>query len=170
MQTMRDLPLRYVVDGSSFIGCVGAWVGKNKGRGHFRRLVDKGVLPASSTYQPPAAHVCDETVFPVEMSPTDQFVVRQRIYKGKVVDFAVMQQTRVSPDDPWREVARIDCCHGRIHRHRFACDDPSVDDNVTLADIPAQGGWEFVDSHYDETSRVLFDSWEDELWRWRNGG
>jgi hypothetical protein len=80
-----------------------------------------------------------------------------------------MQETRT--DSGWARVARIDCCGGTIHRHQFIIgSEVDIYDHRPIMEIPAQDGWEAVDKGYDSASDVMFNEWEDNLRRWRDGG
>jgi hypothetical protein len=148
---------------------VGKFSPKRRERRKRRGVVDMSTTPPPEPpYKPPPLHACTELVFPIDLSDEDQFVIRQRIYKGKIVDFAIMQ--KVCVDGKWVDVARIDCCGGTIHRHQYvAGSDDDTYDHRLIAEIPAQDGWEVVDQGYDGATNVMFNEWEGNLRRWRDG-
>lgn len=144
-------------------------MGKTRGRRQERRLADMAEPVPPSIYRPPKLEVCEVLVYPVEITPTDRITVRQQIYRGKVVDFAIMQEAREG--ETWHHVARIDCCHGTIHRHQFIRDGTDVYDHRVIQEIPGPPGkgWDVVDGTYDVAQDAMFNEYEDNLRRWRDG-
>jgi hypothetical protein len=116
-------------------------------------------------YTPPPAEACERFVFDFSL-PEAGHVLKVRIltYRGKVVDFAVTQILFDGAD--WVNVARIDCCHGYIHRHQFDRDGNDIWDHRKIMDIPHENGWEVVDRGYEEALDVMQNEWEDNLGRW----
>jgi len=86
-------------------------------------------------------------------------------YRGKVVDFAIMQQVLV--EDEWTEVTRIDTKHGEVHRHNFTCD--GAEDRIVIEKIPTACGnsWDFVDSWFQKALDIMFNEWESRRTEWR---
>lgn len=143
-------------------------MGKLPPNSHKQRLADMAVYPARDYYRPPGLDVAKEVVTPIDISPVDQLVMRQRFYREKIVDFALAQKTMV--EKKWVDVARIDCCHSKIHRHQF--DQTGVDlyDSREIIRIPSgEAGWEVVDRGYDSAYTLMTEEWEANLERWRSG-
>lgn len=142
-------------------------MGKSRGRRSERRLAQMSEPLPVKEYQPPPTWICDVFEHPNEVAPNQQIFVRQYIYKGKVVDFAIVQQTLIEGE--WRDVARIDCCHGTVHRHQYGSDGKQVGEPRVIRQIPTDDGWNAVDGTYDEADAVMFNEWRDNLRRWRDG-
>lgn len=144
-------------------------LGKSRGRRQERRLADMSEPIEAKIYKPPPPGACEVMVYPVEITPTDRITVRQHIYRGKVVDFAIMQEVREG--EIWHHVARIDCCHGTIHRHQFTRDGQDIYGHRVIREITglAGEGWDVVDDTYDMAQEAMFNEYEDNLRRWRDG-
>lgn len=141
-------------------------MGKTPKKVSARRLADMGTEPVpESPYVPPPAAACSEDVFPVMITEADRFHVRLRSYRGKIVDFAITQLTTV---DGVGEVtvARIDCCHGSVHRHQFNREGDDIYDHRVIRAIPLKG-WDVVDEAYTEAYETMFNEWDENLRRWR---
>ena len=139
----------------------------NNGNNRRGRVKDMNIPVQEPRYRPPAVPPAIPTVYPIELTPEDRLVVRMSCYRGKIVDFAIMQETWGG--DMWTPVARIDCCHGTIHRHQFDQAGVDVLDHALICDIPAQGdSWGVVHRGYDDALTTMMDEWEDNLRRWRN--
>ena len=120
-----------------------------------------------SAYVPPPRDMCQIEVYPVEITPTDRLTIRQQIYRGKIVNFAIMQD--VLESGTWHQVARIDCCHGTIHRHQYNRDGIDLYDHRVIQEIPATRGWAVVDAGYVSAQDAMFNEYEENLRRWRDG-
>ncbi len=143
-------------------------MGKTPGRPKRGQLVDMSTIPdADPFYEPPARDECEECEYPWTLAADHQLRCRwwlwQEAYK---VDFAIVQVTRAG--GKWCQVARIDCDHGVVHRHRLRRQNP--DDTVGVRDelmpIPYQRGWETVDKYYDDALKLMQDSWRENLRIW----
>lgn len=132
------------------------------------RTADMHIPTQDRIYQPPSCPPAEETVYPAELSPTDALRIRIRIYKGQIVDFAVTQVTK--HDNGWAIVARIDCCHGTIHRHQFNRAGVDMLDHELITPIPTgDSSWAVVNDGYESAYTALFDEWESNLRRWHDG-
>lgn len=141
-------------------------MGKNRVAAN-RRLVDMSEPPTSNdTYTPPPEAACDVQEFPAELTDTDRLHIRMVSYRGKIVDFAIMQLT-TDPAGVEYHVARIDCCHGTVHRHQFDRKGNDVYDRRVIVAIPATNGWDVVDAAYADAFDAMFNEWEENLRRWR---
>lgn len=142
---------------------------KHPGNARRQKLADMTIFPPpEAQYVPPGLDVCTQSVTPIDITAEDQMVVRQRIFRGKVADFAIAQKVRVG--GRWVDVARIDCCHSTIHRHQFDQAGVDVYDHRVIIEIPAVEGWYVVDAGYDNAYSVMLSEWDQNLERWRNGG
>jgi hypothetical protein len=134
------------------------------------RLIDRSIKPSRDVYKPPPFEW--EDTYPIYLTGdhdgSDSIVVRMGMYRGKVVDFSINQTTLV--DGSPLDVARIDCCHGTIHRHQFHRDGTNVRDRAVLCEIPPDSGWEVVDKHYQLCLDLMNDGWQDNLRRWDGDG
>lgn len=119
---------------------------KYKGRST-RRLPDMSMEPAPAPeYRPP--HGGDLCEYPISLDAEHMLLVRQVTYRGKIVDFAIMQF--YGEGEAQREIARIDCCHGSIHRHRFDKKGNDVLDRDVIKEIVVgQDEWATVDAAFD---------------------
>jgi len=83
-----------------------------------------------------------------------------------MVEFAVTQITRSR--GKWIEVARIDTCHGHVHRHQLQRgSSDTVGDVRSLEVIPADRGWEVIDRWYEQALAMMQNEWKDNLRRWK---
>ncbi len=89
--------------------------------------------------------------------------------RGLFVDFAI-QQLYIYEDGGETEVARIDCCHGIIHRHQFVkSTGEDIYDRRPIATIPAADGWQVVHHGYDEAYEIMLSEFNENEKRWRDG-
>ena len=140
-----------------------------KGRGGrpLRRLADMADRPPSgAAYRPPPRSACDEVVYPVAVEEGHELVIRQQIYRGKIVDFSIQQRTL--DDGQWHDVARIDCCHSTVHRHQTYRTATGRNDIVVIREIPSEG-WDVVNEAFATAMDVMEDEWEENLRRWSSG-
>lgn len=121
-------------------------------------------------YKPPPCPPAVESNFPIEITETDKLHIRQQVYKDFITFFAIMQLVREGGE--WKHVARIDCCHSMIHRHQFVRSTGlDIYDHALIVAIPADGGdrWSVVNSGYHDALAVMWDEWEANVQRWRDG-
>lgn len=97
---------------------------------------------------PPPEHTCIANEWPVDLAQ-GRFHVRQRIYRNKIVDFAIMQ-LHAEATASQGQIARIDCCHGTVHRHRFDKQGRDILDGRVICNIPVDTGWSVVDSLFQQ--------------------
>ncbi|MFY1674375.1 DUF7718 family protein [Plantactinospora sp. WMMB334] len=138
-----------------------------------RRIVNMAIRPKKDRYYPPPDEACElPNVFHIyptgEPNDPHRIAVRQKIYKGQVVDFAINQTTLVGKK--WRDVARIDCCLGFIHRHQFDQDGNDLIGHQKIVDIPLVDPWVVVSKGYLDALTVMHDEWEDNYRRWQGDG
>ena len=136
---------------------------KYKGRG-MRRLPDMGIKPTPvPEYRPPAGG--DVWEYPIYLGEGHMLLVRQVIYRGKVVDFAIMQF--YGEDEDRSEIARIDCCHGCIHRHLFDKKGNDIMDRDVIAEIVVgQDEWATVDAAFEGCSDRMQSEFMENYRRW----
>lgn len=116
-------------------------------------------------YKPPAAHICEETTYPIFLDEHHELVVAQSVYKGKVVWFAIMQY--YTEGSVRTEIARIDCCHGYVHRHVFGSDGEDLNDGRVIEHIPVgDGSWAFVDTMFAECYERMVNEYLENFRRW----
>ena len=118
-------------------------MGKHR-RERSQRLVDMSPPPETQpVYTPPPVEACRVVEYPIDLGDGQEFVVRQNIYKGLIVDFAIVQlhdEARASDG----VIARIDTCHGSAHRHRFNRQGGQSIDPKVIEIIPVSEGWKVV--------------------------
>lgn len=143
-----------------------------------RRLVDMGQkadLNADSApfVYMPSVDAVDGVDYPVLLGDGCMLSIRTRELDSRIVDFALNQYvTRDYPanySNQNHDVARIDCCHSRIHRHQFHRDRAQSPQEVIadLSQSPSQLEAELtIHSHYDECYLLMIDNWELYLERW----
>jgi hypothetical protein len=141
----------------------------HKGR-IIRRLADMGIYPRREHYKPPIGArkdrydwpLCDENAEP---SVIDKLIVRTKDYRGKIVDFAVMQIRVVDGED--KEIARIDCCGGTIHRHFYDRNGTDLLDHDPICAIPlGEKGQELINERFPEALKLINNEWEANVRRW----
>lgn len=120
---------------------------------------------APPRYTPPPRHECSIVEFPVEINAQLESFSRIWVYKGRVVDFAVMLFSVEHGDRV--QVARIDTSHGEVHRHRLTVGQGTVGERVHIATIPVEGGWDFVDQQYSAASAYISTQAEQLYRRWK---
>lgn len=137
-------------------------------RGRDRRKVpDMSAVPQEITwvYEPPPVAQCRVEDIPIDLDNRNRIHYRAAYYRGKVVDFCVIQLTRTNAGAPWSQVTRIDSNHGTIHRHEIVPgDEPGS--RKTIAEIPRKDSWDFVDRHFTTSYDMLLNDWQVNLERW----
>lgn len=142
-------------------------VGRPKGRTRQERgLVDKTIAPEverdAVLHAPDGCPDCHEPAPDhVYVSPEDRVIVRMQLHKGRLVDFALVQQHREGDDSIWRDVAEADCRHDKVHVHWYDArgkrsGETDIMPIVTQADVEAG---------MERASEMLFDQWEENLRR-----
>ncbi|WP_412735977.1 hypothetical protein [Krasilnikovia sp. MM14-A1259] len=134
-----------------------------------RHSASKAPKPKPATYEPPPADDCTVDVFQTYPTGSDNdgqmLVVRIWVYRALIVDFAINQVIEV--DGSWKDVARIDCCGGTVHRHQFDKDGNDLIGHKLIREIPPDAGGEVVNEAYKEALAVMHDEYDDNLRRWR---
>jgi hypothetical protein len=95
---------------------------------------------------------------------------RYRLWQDRlIVLFTVGQIVRHNGE--WVEVARIDTCHGTVHRHQLKKSRPDdrVGERHELEKIPAEDPWTVVDQWYGQALDMIETDWTEYLRRWRRG-
>lgn len=142
-------------------------MGKTRGRRADSRLADMTTVPKQ--YKPPGVPPAIERNYTLDITDTDMLKVREVVYRKFIVDFAIMQLTWQAED--WQHVARIDCCHGMIHRHQFDQQGNNLDGHAEIKVIPGEDDsrWEIVQDGYWAALGTMQEEWEENLRRWRDG-
>ncbi|WP_433230537.1 DUF7718 family protein [Micromonospora sp. CA-248260] len=122
--------------------------------------------PEEDVYRRPTCPPAEEFPVDADLAPGHRLIMRPRIYKGRVVDFALQQMAR-REDGDWVEVARIDCCHSTIHRHQFVADGTDIYDRRVIQQIP-KDGWEVVNAAFEPAVEAMMAEWEENVRRWRD--
>lgn len=112
-----------------------------------RKLPDLAIKPVEPPeYKPPVG--AQEWSYTQDYGDGHGVLVVQHIYRNLVVDFAIMQ----TYDDgtTTHNIARIDCCHGSVHRHVFAKDGTDlVDRDIIRPIIVGREEWNTVDEEFE---------------------
>lgn len=124
-----------------------------------RRLADMNIPPTSFVYKPPKGGDIHE--YSVQLAIEHELFVRQHIYRGIVVDFAIVQHF-TGTEFPV-EVARVDCRHGEVHEHQFGRTRGKLTRTV-LERIDDNDPWKIVNGYFYTCN----DEWNDaEAWERR---
>jgi hypothetical protein len=130
-----------------------------------RRLADMSA-PAEpeETYKCPADAI--EEGFQFDLGEGSYLVARLYYLDWRVVWFTLVQYYKPWPTVEPVCVARIDCCHGVVHEHRFNKAGEDVLDHRPIRAIPVEGGELVVHDVYEEAYKLIFDRWEANLEGW----
>lgn len=131
-----------------------------------RKLPDMTMQPDEDAYRPPEGG--GELVFPIDLGAGISIVNRMLNYRSWVVDFSI--STYFEEDEIRHCIARIDCCWGTVHRHRYNRDGDDEFDHEVIHRIIKDGTqWDQINSLYHECyDRVLNEAVE-AVRRWRDG-
>lgn len=140
-------------------------MGKSRGRlANKRGLVDMGTIPPDFSYDPPDRGDCDPDHWVIALTDGHRLEVQAWVQRGKVVDFAIMQLAEVEGRDV--HVARIDCCHGSVHRHVFDEDGNDLLDRQVIQVIPERHSAEVVDREYQLSLDKMLGEWRENVRQW----
>lgn len=136
---------------------------KYKGRST-RKLPDMSIPPAElPEYKPPVGGEVME--YPVDLGDGHNLLIRQVIYRGMTVDFAIMQFHEIEGES--RQIARIDCCHGSVHRHVMSrSGDDSIDGDVIQEIAVDQNPWSIVDGQFEPCLDKMQNEFLENYRRW----
>ncbi|MFN2495323.1 MAG: hypothetical protein ABR608_05370 [Pseudonocardiaceae bacterium] len=124
----------------------------------------------SERYQPPPRSACDVLNFPVDLG--EEHGVRHMLhvniwlYKGRIVRFSLQQVVIV--DSQHCLVARIDTCHGEVHRHVFDRTGQEIAPTQLYATVPPHGQ-DVVEDWYERAYDLMARDWPEFVRRWRRG-
>lgn len=137
---------------------------KARGRGT-RKLPDMSEgLPEAVQYKPPDKSMGSILDYPIDLATGHYLVIRQHIYRENAVDFAVMQF--YEDDDGRYEVARIDCCHGEVHRHGFKRNSKE-ETRHSIQQITVDGSqWATVNTQYESCLEKMTSEFMENYRRW----
>jgi hypothetical protein len=120
-------------------------LGRNRKTG--KKPVNMSPTPQPALYRPPDEHLCEVVNYPVFLGDGHSLHVHQRLYRNFIVWFAIMQ--RFENAAGIHDVARIDCCHGMLHRHVFDRQGVDLMDQQPIATLySGSESWATVDSHF----------------------
>lgn len=119
-------------------------------------------------YEPPPVPPAEEAEWTILITSGEKLRVRVRTLHGRTVDFAIMRMTELGWG-PWVEIARIDCCHGTVHRHLFTREGGVLQDLRTIRVLPASIGPEVIEESFDIALDEFLAEWEEDLRRWSSG-
>jgi len=72
-------------------------------------------------------------------------IQRRLLWNNQLVNYAIVHATLV--DGEWNEVASIDCCHNRVHRHKNANHDEAGTIRLIYSQLDVRSSF---DSSFDE--------------------
>lgn len=129
------------------------------------KLTDMGLdpEPESALHELYPLEDREEHSFTIDIDGRNRFIERMSLWKGRVVEFSIVQQHRPGAD--WNDVARADTCHDEVHLHRFA----SSSDTETRRHIRSIETLEDVSRGYDEACAMLHEHGEENVRRWARG-
>lgn len=131
--------------------------------GRTRGLVDMTVEPAAYLYRPPSN--AEPLEYRSDLGEGSLLIVRQSIYRGKVVDFA-FTQCPPGTDGHEPHVYRIDCCHGEVHSHQYFRNGDEERRTVIQSITDRRTAWETVDTAFYECNDRIHASWHANFERW----
>jgi hypothetical protein len=139
-------------------------MGKTRGQPQKNRLADMTVVPEPEPVWEPYREGTREEARTFDLLGTGNQIYQALYFdKGKVVDFVLKQE--IDDDGVWREVLRVDCCHGEAHSHRFDADGQEVERKV-LVKIMKQAD---VVVGLDKAEKMIYDKWQSNVTRWSRG-
>lgn len=96
----------------------------------------------------------------------DMGVVRLWLWKhkGKMVDF-VLKHELEEEEGIFRDIVKVDCCHGEVHIHRYNADG----DEVARDPIRPISEQDDLVEGYEEAKVLVYDKWEENFGRWERG-
>jgi hypothetical protein len=141
---------------------------RRKWRRRVRRLADMAmavVEPARYVpprYDPPQY---DEELDQVD-GPAPGVRIHQvrRYHRNRLVDFAVTLDRWT--DARWQQIARFDCAHGVVHRHRFL---PDGRDEMTFYEVIVPMRAEKTLERRFDWCTMMDNEWRDYLKEWTGG-
>ena len=133
-----------------------------------RNLADMTADPGDSPYEPPSVPPAEEATWDIMIAPGEELRVRSRTLHGRIVDFAIMQMTELGWG-PWVEIARIDCCHGTVHRHLFTREGGVLKDHQPICMLPSDTSPDVIENAFDVAMDEFLAEWEENLRRWNSG-
>ncbi|MFC8438018.1 hypothetical protein ACFUJT_07450 [Streptomyces griseoincarnatus] len=124
--------------------------------------------PEEAPYEPPSVPPAEEATWDIMIAPGEELRVRSRTLRGRMVDFAIMQMTELGWG-PWVEVARIDCCHGTVHRHLFTREGGVLKDHQTIRTLSVDASPQVIEEAFDISMEEFLAEWEENIRRWNSG-
>lgn len=136
-------------------------MGKIKGPASKHGLADMATYPEPWRYERPQGG--DETEFPVELDGGHRFVHRFYVYRALIVDFAITHLYEHAGEVA--TIARIDCCHGEVHRHVFDRRGGELSRSVIQV-IPERDPWKTIDELYLQCDDQMHAAWLEHYRSW----
>jgi len=137
----------------------------NNRRGSKRRLSDMSQPQAPFVYTPPPREECDSNDYVIPLTDDERLEVITYVQQGLIVDFAIMQIVDMHGVDA--HVARIDCCHGTVHRHVYDSEGNDLAEGRVVQKIPEKDSARVVDSEFAKAYDKMLREWEANERRWR---
>lgn len=135
--------------------------------GRNRGLVDGTIYPDTDSWHYKRPHAAEmEQDGRYTLSPTGHSMhVVQWCYKGKTVDFALVQQVEEVAGN-LQDVAKYDCCHSEVHKHQYHRDRGQIQRNVIVRLSDDNHSWEKIDRAFDECYEQMLNYWDENYRRW----
>lgn len=139
---------------------------KAKGRARIERgIADMSESTEVVSYEPPLLEECRVRDQPIDLGADVRLHDHTREHQGLIVYFSLQLSVIRAAD--WFVVARIDTCHGEVHKHQFYRD--GRDETRTLVrTVPVDNGAATVDSHYLQGYDMLVEEHADIIRRWES--
>ncbi len=97
-----------------------------------------------------------------------EFNADNRVYQsiwrdGQVTsDFVLVQQVKVR--GRWRDVVKVDCCHGAVHVHNLTMSGKNETKDLQKIIRPAD-----LLSGFGKATDLVYDHWQNNVRRWNRG-
>lgn len=130
------------------------------------RLADMDMTPKSEYYQHPSdASIRDDDRMSIDAETEIYF--QTWVKKNLVVWFVIEQWHYPDGTGDRTRIARVDCCLGMVHEHRFNFDGEDVLDHRPIKEIPVDATPDFVDTAYSEALTYVIEYVERNVEWWR---
>jgi hypothetical protein len=146
-------------------------MGPARGRWHEHGLVDMSIAPAPEQYTVDRSACRSESWYVDLLGECRLYFQQWYDDESRLADFLIVQEIRVGDGDEdnsdglWAEVVRVDNCHSETHMHHFDQDGNEVHRKV-LKPLRMRAD---IDSGLDLAEDGVYDHWEDNVRRWRDG-
>src|SRR5690625_2708357 len=131
-----------------------------------RRLANMDMTPDETHYERPADALPNHDDI-IDICDGIQLYMQTWEVRHLVVWFVIEQlHSPTTADDPIT-VARIDCCWGMVHEHRYNRAGDDVLDHRKICDIPLDAEPDFVNTAYTDALKYAIDLSKSNLEWWR---